>query len=515
MKRNGPTKATYTLCIDLTDSTRIAKNWTDEQQAAFNLSLVKQMRPYYEHFSCGDELLKFTGDGWLLIVPDETRLRELVVLGLAIVKRFRGDMKRLLAPTSARSVIVPAVRAAICGGPDRPVILPDGTGDFAGDSVRWAVRTMHNRAIGKLLVNGAVHDLIHREFSLERHKNFRRAGKGAQAPDALYEVTAVRASSRAKRASTERATVSLQSVIRSGPGVVVPSIGKIDFHFVWGACDGTVRNPRKVRIIATSSPWAPPKIVSSFLWRDTYERSWQKYFENPKGPGYYFRPLLRVCDCVTRNDELVITVQPTHYTLFAATNLQLENGAYGRLLQAWVGSDDIIAFQPFLASSLNVIATIVTRDNHVVVAQRSWRPVEKPQRLQASVGGHVEWGVDPAKPPPADQHLREFLRESEDELGLTISSRKVAYFGFGYNGVTGEPDILATITVPETAAKVRRLFQHRLDKEELESVDTFDMNDRNRVAALISLLRMRSRWSQPSDRAALAATLLYHSCVPM
>lgn len=519
--------ATYTLSLDLKNSVKCAQCWSSAQRDAFNQALVAQFRPYYEQFAYGDdtselaELLKFTGDGWLLIIPEETRLKKLAALGLAIVRRFQADMSILLTGIIADGEI-PGMRAALCGGADQPIILPDGNGDYTGDSIRWAVRITADWPTGKLWINGAAQNLIHQDFATQRQLDSKREGKSEQAPDALYEVTNIQGEIARFYVELEKAAdlafaEKPRNNLDPSCALHIPDIGVIDFHFAWGGCDGVLRDPSLVRLVANANPWIPPKIVSNFLWRDTYDRAWKKYTTDPSGPGYYFRPLLRVRSAYAEGAMLTIKVQPTQFPLFAATCLQLEHGDFGKMVTGWIRTKDVLALQPFLASSLNVITTIVTSDNHLIIPRRGPAKYvyEKPNCLQASVGGHVEWGQSKTNLPPPDQHLRELLRETSDELGLVVDSSAVRYFGFGYNGITGEPDLLATINAPVSAADVGRLFKKRLDKKELEKVNTYNLGDDNELKALLTLLRDRGEWSQPSDRTAVVATLVQRGYLRM
>jgi hypothetical protein len=57
----------FCLSIDLIGSTKAGLECTTQQLDRFNISLVKQIRPHLEKLDLTDSLVKFTGDGWLVI----------------------------------------------------------------------------------------------------------------------------------------------------------------------------------------------------------------------------------------------------------------------------------------------------------------------------------------------------------------------------------------------------------------------------------------------------------------
>ena len=502
---------TYTLALDLERSVRHAVEFTTDKRDAFNAAFVQQLCPSYRAYREGRNgiedfnVLKFTGDGWLLMARGEPAAKRLASLALSLLQRFESDMRALLGPSFENDPI-PCLRAALCGGLDVPIVLPDGSGDYAGDSVRWAVRITEMYDPGKLFVNGTVNEMIGRNF------NSKRVGEISERelPDTIFEFSGEREALPLPDIRFHETSCLAIAARRLGP-LHVPRVGNVDFGFAWGGYGGPSRSPKDIVLEFSNEPWCPPQIVSDFLWRETYLRAWDKFCKDPNAPGYYFRPLLKVVGSRVDGERLHLRVQPTNFALFAATCLELHSGGLGKYLQAWTGTSSPTELQQFLAGTLNVIGTLVTNDDHLIIGKRgrAHDVHDAPGKHQASVGGHVEWLDHMNVFPEPDHHLREFVRETEEELGLRLDPARVTYFGFGYNGYTGEPDILATAAIPIASSELEAIFPRRTDSREIEKFETFDLNDAGRVKALLTLLREEKEWSGPADRAAIVATLAH------
>lgn len=81
-------------------------------------------------------MLKFTGDGWLIMTSEEERVPALCCLATIMAERFKEDMA---TRTHLKGDRIPALRMAICSGRDIRVELPDGRTDWVGDSARSTV----------------------------------------------------------------------------------------------------------------------------------------------------------------------------------------------------------------------------------------------------------------------------------------------------------------------------------------------------------------------------------------
>ena len=127
----------YCFCMDMIKSTKLGLELTTASFDRFNKSLVKQIESHLENLGLADTILKFTGDGWLLMTHDVNKVSALCCLATIMAERFRGEMSHLAEIALDR---IPSLRLTICSGRDMLVKLPDGREDWVGDSARRAVR---------------------------------------------------------------------------------------------------------------------------------------------------------------------------------------------------------------------------------------------------------------------------------------------------------------------------------------------------------------------------------------
>src|SRR5574337_726134 len=123
----------YCLFIDLIGSTKASMNITSSRLDLFNKSLVEQIKPHLEKLGLLEALIKFTGDGWLLLTDDVEKILPLCCLATIMSKRFQQEMSQ---KTEISVDKIPTLRLAICAGRDISVELPDGRNDWVGDSAR-------------------------------------------------------------------------------------------------------------------------------------------------------------------------------------------------------------------------------------------------------------------------------------------------------------------------------------------------------------------------------------------
>lgn len=134
------------------------------QNDRFNISLVQQIRPHLEKFELNDALIKFIGDGWIVMIPNEEKVHNLCYLAIAMADSFREDINKLTGISRNK---IPSLRLAICFGRDIPVNLPDGRKDWVGDSARRAMRASGFCFPNEILIDYSVKSHIMRDFFVE------------------------------------------------------------------------------------------------------------------------------------------------------------------------------------------------------------------------------------------------------------------------------------------------------------------------------------------------------------
>ena len=177
-----PGRAVACLCIDMIGSTRKTLSFATSKIDRFNRSLVLQIEPHLKALQLEAELLKFTGDGWLLITPHSQLIPQLCCLALIQKHCFQKEVAtRANIPLDD----VPPLRIALSQGRDIAVTLPDGRKDWVGDSARRATRDAQHCLVDmcEILIQDALvtasslnrdFDLIHAAIEgrsgFEKHK---------------------------------------------------------------------------------------------------------------------------------------------------------------------------------------------------------------------------------------------------------------------------------------------------------------------------------------------------------
>lgn len=155
----------YCLSVDMVGSTKTSLKMASDHIDKFNNALMDQIRPHLMKLGLEGELLKFTGDGWLLMTANTDMLRQLCCLAIIMSHKFQQEMSRL-AGMEAKNV--PPLKIAICSGKDIQVDLPNGKKDWAGDSARRATRLCACCKNGEILVNEPVKSEVYRDFNFSK-----------------------------------------------------------------------------------------------------------------------------------------------------------------------------------------------------------------------------------------------------------------------------------------------------------------------------------------------------------
>ena len=153
----------FCLCIDMIGSTKTGLNLSNQKFDRFNRSLVQQIYPHLTKLDLTKALLKFTGDGWLLLTKEAKNVPSLCCLAIIMANKFKEEMEKL---SSITSNIIPPLRQAICYGRDIRVTLPDGRFDWVGDSARRAVRASGYCLPDEIVIDETVRSHIMRDFNV-------------------------------------------------------------------------------------------------------------------------------------------------------------------------------------------------------------------------------------------------------------------------------------------------------------------------------------------------------------
>ena len=153
----------YCLSIDLIGSTKAGIELTTSQLERFNRSLIEQINPHIKELELNDVLVKFTGDGWLLMTDDIEMVPKLCCLAKIMANNFQREMSQKTGILEDR---IPPLRLAICSGRDVSVELLDKRRDWVGDSARRATRASGYCYSNEILIDEPVRCQIFRDFEI-------------------------------------------------------------------------------------------------------------------------------------------------------------------------------------------------------------------------------------------------------------------------------------------------------------------------------------------------------------
>jgi class 3 adenylate cyclase len=177
----------YCLALDMIGGTEFGLRLSQEKYREWTLALPEQLRRHWNALDLSDAMLKFEGDGWLVLTPETRLVKELCCLGLVMVRRFQNDMAHM---TGIDRKDIPPLRAAITAGMDLNLLLPNGHRDWAGDSARRADRASKYCKGAVVLVSEAVKQVVLRDFKLRPFScaTAEHAAKLVEEPETLYEL---------------------------------------------------------------------------------------------------------------------------------------------------------------------------------------------------------------------------------------------------------------------------------------------------------------------------------------
>jgi len=154
----------YCVCIDMIGSTKMGLELSTRKLDRFNQALVEQIKPHLESLELTNILIKFTGDGWLLMTDNGNKVPSICCLATIMVNRFKDDMSER---TGIGTDNIPELRIAICSGRDIRVEIPDGRNDWVGDSARRAVRASKCCLQNEILIDEPVRYIVFRDFDIK------------------------------------------------------------------------------------------------------------------------------------------------------------------------------------------------------------------------------------------------------------------------------------------------------------------------------------------------------------
>lgn len=164
------------------ESTKFGLTLDSRALRTFNQGFIDQIRPHLDGLRLRHAVLKFTGDGWLVMSQEPNDVIPLACLAQAMVETFQRDMHERTGLDE-----VPGLRVSICVGHDERVTLPNGSIDLVGDSARRACRLNRLCRPNEVLLCSASQVGVMRDFEVDRVKDVEREQRLADREGGKWE----------------------------------------------------------------------------------------------------------------------------------------------------------------------------------------------------------------------------------------------------------------------------------------------------------------------------------------
>lgn len=150
------------LVVDVIASTKFGLDLDLASFRRYNRAFAEQIWPNLKAFALENAIVKFTGDGWLIFVPDLEKTSAVVALAKTLSEVHQKELAATLEIEAAK---LPAIRLAICTGDDEEITLSNQQIEWIGDSARRATRAAGCCAPNQLIVNSTIRDKVYRAFT--------------------------------------------------------------------------------------------------------------------------------------------------------------------------------------------------------------------------------------------------------------------------------------------------------------------------------------------------------------
>jgi tetratricopeptide (TPR) repeat protein len=125
------------------------------------MALVDQLSPHLEAMELEHAIVKFTGDGWLVMSDEQEDAAKLCCLAMVMASNFQAEISSKAGISMEN---IPSMRLALCWGRDIQVTLRGGQRDFVGNSVRRAVRASQLCQDNEILIDDTVRTWVAHDF---------------------------------------------------------------------------------------------------------------------------------------------------------------------------------------------------------------------------------------------------------------------------------------------------------------------------------------------------------------
>jgi hypothetical protein len=198
-----------------------------------------------------------------------------------------------------------------------------------------------------------------------------------------------------------------------------------------------------------NSEYSPPQSLID----DTRARI-EYLTESSKKEGFtFFDDVLgRVDDVSVHSNKLLLRFSKTSYFHFAALNkgldVPLSNMSGINTLRSFLDEDPYDLHSSMLPNPLGVVTSLVLEpENKIVVTIHSNRNFEGSGMMTAPIGGSLSIKGGDINFSGLPDPLRTIVREAKEELGVSISTTDIKFFGLGRDLITLKPELIGQVSV--------------------------------------------------------------------
>jgi hypothetical protein len=220
--------------------------------------------------------------------------------------------------------------------------------------------------------------------------------------------------------------------------------------------------------------------------------------ERSKNEGFtFFDDILgRVDDVTMQANKLLLKFSKTSYFHFAALNKGLDRPLLnipGTTLRNFLNEDPYDLHSSLLPNPLGVVTSLVLElENKIVLTIHSNRNFEGSGMIAAPIAGSLSIKEGDVNFAGLPDPFSTIVREAKEELGVSISTSDIKFFGFGRDLPTLKPELIGEINLN---LKEKEFLQMQKDraKDEWEIEREF-IADREEILKLLSM----KNWSPPA-----------------
>jgi 8-oxo-dGTP pyrophosphatase MutT (NUDIX family) len=242
-----------------------------------------------------------------------------------------------------------------------------------------------------------------------------------------------------------------------------------------------------------NSEYSPPQS----LINETQIRIENLIERSKKEDFAFFDDILgRVDDVSMQANKLLLKFSKTSYFHFAALNKGLDqplSDVSGVTLRYFLKEDPYDLRSSILPNPLGIVASLILEpENKLVLTIHSNRNFEGTGMMAAPIGGSLSINEGDVNPSGLPDPFSTAAREANEELGISISTSDIKFFGLGRELLTLKPELIGEIHLDLKEKELLQVQKGRAkDGWEIESVFIADREE------ILHFLRSKN-WSPPA-----------------